>query len=61
MAVTNQYRNYGRHMVFNGKGAKPTSFDTEGDLIRYISETEGAIGYIDINTPPGDTKKIAIN
>ncbi len=41
-----QFRSYWIKQVFSGKGVLPKNFKTEKDLIDYVSNTEGAIGYI---------------
>jgi hypothetical protein len=37
-------------MVFSGKGKKPKSFKTSKELLDYVANTEGAVGYIDKDT-----------
>ena len=39
-------QNYFRTRVFTGKGSPPKSFATAGEIIKYVSDTEGAIGYV---------------
>ncbi len=41
-----QYISHFRKLVFTGKGQIPKSFDSEKDLIKFVSETNGAIGYV---------------
>lgn len=41
-----QYRNYWKKMVFTGKSKSPKSFKKEDELIDYIANTSGAVGYI---------------
>ena len=41
-----QYRSYWKMKVFNGTGRMPTSFKHEADLIEYVANTEGAIGFV---------------
>ena len=41
-----QFRNYWREKVFTGEGESPKSFKTEKDLIDFVVNTKGAIGYI---------------
>lgn len=41
-----QYRNYWRKLVFTGKSRSPRSFESEEDMIEYIANSSGAIGYI---------------
>lgn len=40
-------RNYFRNLVFSGKGSMPRSFATSAEVVRYVSRTPGAIGYVD--------------
>lgn len=42
-----QFSTYWKQMAFWGKGREPKSFDTEADLVKYVSETKGAVGYAD--------------
>ncbi len=39
-------QNYFRTLVFTGKGSPPKSFATAAEIIQYVSNTEGAIGYV---------------
>ena len=39
-----------KRLVFTGNGTPPPQFDTEQDLLDYVAETEGAIGYVDAET-----------
>ncbi|HLP48391.1 MAG TPA: hypothetical protein VK469_20795 [Candidatus Kapabacteria bacterium] len=41
-----QFRNYWREKVFTGEGENPKTFKTEQDLIDFVANTRGAIGYI---------------
>ena len=36
---TSQYTNHWKMMVFTGKGNRPRAFETEKELVQYISET----------------------
>jgi len=58
---SSQYKNYWKKMVFTGKGRKPTAFETEKELVRYVAETEGAIGYISTGTEMMNVKTINVN
>ncbi len=55
-----QYANYWRKMVFTGKGKIPKSFETTEELMEYVANTPGAIGYIDKNTTAVNVKTIDI-
>ncbi len=37
-------------MLFTGKSNLPRCFKTTAELMEYVANTEGAIGYIDSNT-----------
>jgi ABC-type phosphate transport system substrate-binding protein len=41
-----QFDYYWDKQVFTGRGKEPKSFKTAGELINYVSNTEGAIGYV---------------
>ena len=43
-----QYTQYWKKLVFSGKGKSPKALETEDELIRYLAETPGAIGYIGV-------------
>jgi ABC-type phosphate transport system substrate-binding protein len=58
---SSQYGNYWKKMVFTGKGSKPKAFETEKDLVRYVAETKGAIGYINKGTEMMNVKTINVN
>lgn len=40
-----QFQNYWKKQIFTGKGRPPLEFETDADLIDYVSRTSGAIGY----------------
>jgi len=42
-----QFSTYWKQYAFWGKGKEPKSFDSESDLVKYVSETKGAVGYAD--------------
>ena len=44
---SNQYKNHWKNMVFTGKGKMPKSFDTTAELVEFVANTSGAIGYAD--------------
>ena len=54
-----QYENHWRRMLFTGRGEKPKEFKSPEALIAYVTNTDGAIGYIGANTPVKNV--IAIN
>jgi len=38
---------YWKRMVFTGNGTPPKRFDTQKELLEYVANTAGAVGYID--------------
>lgn len=55
-----QFSTFWKKAVFSGTGEMPASFDTEADMVMFVSRTAGAIGYIDDATPHDDVKVISI-
>jgi ABC-type phosphate transport system substrate-binding protein len=49
-----------KRMVFTGNGTPPKQFKTEQELLEYVTETEGAIGYIDAETLVDNNKLIML-
>ena len=43
----NQYSNYWKKLVFSGKGVMPKMFDDSQKVLDFVSNTEGAISFID--------------
>lgn len=56
-----QFKIYWRKVMFTGKGSIPKSFATVEELIRYVIQTEGAIGYIPAAALNDSVKQIKIN
>lgn len=57
--TTSQFTMYWKQVVFTGKGVELKSFDTESDLVKFVSETRGAVGYAE-NPQPGNVKILVI-
>ncbi len=47
---SSQFKTYWKKQVFTGKGKNPKSFDTESELVAYISGKPGIIGYVSTGT-----------
>lgn len=58
---TSQYVTYWKRMIFTGKGIPPKSVPTETDIVNFVSNTSGAIGYIDSATPHDAVKVVQMN
>ena len=53
-------KNIWKKIVFTGTGSPPKIFKQEEQLVEFVSETEGAIGYIDSSTSHEEVKVISI-
>ena len=53
-------RTYYRTLIFTGTGAMPRSFDSDGEIVRYVAKTKGALGYVNIDFPTPGVKVLAI-
>ena len=40
------FKAYYRNLVFTGKGAMPKSFAGDAEVVAYVANTKGAIGYV---------------
>ncbi len=47
-----QFDRYWKRQLFSGKGIPPEYFSSLKDLLDYIRNTKGAIGFIDSDIPP---------
>lgn len=45
-----KFATYWKQIVFTGQGVPPKSFETEDDLLDFVAETPGAIGYVSART-----------
>ena len=56
-----QYYSYFKNLVFTGKGKALRTFSTEAELVKYVSGTDGAIGYVSSGTNTRSAKVITTN
>ena len=54
---SSQFKSYWKNMVFTGQGSTPTSFETPKEIIDYVSNTPGAVGYIESGDAKGTNIK----
>ncbi len=52
---------YWRQMVFTGKGIPPRGFANEQELVTFVAETPGALGYISAETAVAGVKVLLVN
>lgn len=53
-------RNHFKALVFTGKGVQPKTFDSDAEVVRYVSRTRGAIGYVSGGADMSAVKKIQV-
>jgi ABC-type phosphate transport system substrate-binding protein len=53
-------RNYWRQSVFSGRDVPPPEFDSESDIVAYVSRNPGAIGYVSAATNVNGTRVVQI-
>ena len=46
-----QFNTFWKRVIFTGKGAPPKNFQTEEELVVFVANTPGAIGYVSRNVP----------
>ena len=44
-------KSHWQRQIFSGKGVPPVEFSSEEDLLFFVSETPGAVGYVSGSTP----------
>lgn len=55
-----QYDNYWKKQVFTGKGKAPQSFSSDKEVVEYVANTPGAVGYISSSASAGNIKSISV-
>lgn len=56
---SSQVKAYWSKQVFSGKGKPPKELASDADIIRFVSATPGAIGYVDATSVNDKVKVIA--
>lgn len=55
-----QFDTFWKQAIFTGTGRPPKSVASDADVVQFVGSTDGAVGYIDSDTPLGDTKKLEV-
>lgn len=55
-----QYSNFWKKLVFTGKGKMPKNSKSENAMVKFVSTTKNAVGYISLDTKSEAVKKITI-
>ncbi|MDM8521806.1 hypothetical protein QUF80_00380 [Desulfococcaceae bacterium HSG8] len=56
-----QFRRYWKKLIFTGKASPPKSYETEEEIISYVANTPGAIGYVSSDALTDKVKIITIS
>ena len=51
---------YWKKKMFTGSGTPPIVFDKEKDLVKYVSETKGAVGYVSAGSYSESVKFLSV-
>ena len=53
-------KNWWNQQIFAGKGVPPPELATDAKVVAYVSANPGAVGYVSIDAPIGDTRAVTI-
>lgn len=53
-------KSYWQQVIFSGRGLPPPELDSEEAVIRYVTENEGAIGYVSGSADVGAAKIVSV-
>ena len=56
-----QFLSYWKKMMFTGKGQMPKFFKDEQEMLNFVANNEGAVGYISASVKSDQVKAMAIN
>lgn len=56
-----QLKSYWNQQIFSGKGVPPPEVDSVEDVIAYVLEHPGAVGYVPASADPGRAKVVRTN
>ena len=55
-----QLRSYWNQQIFSGKGVPPPEVESPAAVVRYVSATKGAVGYVPAGTDTNGAKVIGV-
>ena len=56
----NQFRGYWNKAIFTGTGTFPKTFSDESEMLKFVAETPGAIGYVSEKIIDAEVKVITV-
>lgn len=57
---THRFVTYWRQMIFTGKGVPPRSFVSEEELVNFVAETPGSVGYVSVGLDLTGVKVLSV-
>ena len=54
------FKTFWMQNIFAGKGTPPKNFNTEAELVKFVQDTPGAVGFVAAGTATGNTKTLAV-
>ncbi len=54
-------KGYWHQQIFSGRGVPPPEKKTDQDVISYVKENPGGIGYVTLGAPVGDVKVLTLS
>lgn len=55
-----QFDSYWKAQVFSGKGTPPKSFASDSEMVQFVAQTKGALGYVSSNEGLDNVKVITV-
>ncbi len=55
-----QFSNYWKKQIFTGKGSSPHAVNTDQEMLKFVAETKGAVGYVSSGTSLNNVKTISV-
>lgn len=58
--TSSQYEAFWKQAIFTGTGKPLKSLSGDEDIVQFVSRTDGAVGYIDADSPHRDVKRLDV-
>ena len=55
-----QFDSFWKNLIFTGKGRAPTSMGSAAEVVKFVTETEGAVGYVDDKSAGGSVTTVTV-
>ncbi len=58
--TTSQFNNFWTQAMFTGQGIPPQTVNSDAEVVQFVNNTPGAIGYVAAGTDIGSAKKVTV-